>query len=117
MSSIDVFPSVITIICWFQGQLSVQNAYLETGLLPPFPFGFFQFRFTFSDSNSTNTEIVGNIKFYFQVMEPIKSKKRKHRKKWMKNETKKKYRHIVFKISDYFFEFSIKVTSLNLPVF
>nr|XP_036668966.1 uncharacterized protein LOC118876906 [Drosophila suzukii] len=58
--------------CPYSGQLSVQNAYLETGLLPPFPLGFFQFRFTFSDSNSTNSEIVGNIKFYFQVMEPIK---------------------------------------------
>jgi len=81
MSSIDVFPSVITIIFWFKGQLSVQNAYLETGLLPPFPLGFFQFRFTFSDSNSTNSENVGNIKFYFQVMEPVKSKKKNALKK------------------------------------
>ncbi|XP_016997953.2 uncharacterized protein [Drosophila takahashii] len=62
--------------CPFSGHLSLRNAYMPTELFPPFPLGLYQFHFTFLDSNSTNHKYVGIVKMFFQVMEPIKSKKR-----------------------------------------
>ncbi|XP_002091336.3 uncharacterized protein LOC6530420, partial [Drosophila yakuba] len=62
--------------CPFSGHLSTRNGNMESELLPPFPEGLFQFRITFSDSNSTNSDYLGTVKIYIQVMEAIKNKKK-----------------------------------------
>ncbi|XP_039148824.1 uncharacterized protein LOC120284483 [Drosophila simulans] len=62
--------------CPFSGHLSTRDGILGSEILPPFPEGLFEFRFTFWDTNSTNTEHLGTVKLFIQVMEAIRSKRR-----------------------------------------
>ncbi|KAH8388150.1 hypothetical protein KR200_010186, partial [Drosophila serrata] len=66
--------------CPFSGQLTARNGYLDTSLVPPFPQGFYQVSISFTDMNSTHSEYVGNVKFYIQAMEHIKTKKKPRNK-------------------------------------
>ncbi|XP_017026941.1 uncharacterized protein [Drosophila kikkawai] len=62
--------------CPYSGRLFMQNGYLDHDLLPPFPQGFYLFSCEFFDTNSTTKDYLGTAKFYVEVMEMVKSKKR-----------------------------------------
>lgn len=64
----------------FQGHLIARELYIDGTSFPVFPLGIYMFSLTIRENfHNRSSEGVGTIKYYFEVMEMVKSKKRNPR--------------------------------------
>lgn len=68
------------ILVSLQGYLNAREFYIDGASFPRFPLGIYMFSLTMQEGfTSRSTDIVGIIKYYFEVMEMVKIKKRNPR--------------------------------------
>ncbi|EDV93960.1 GH25271 [Drosophila grimshawi] len=64
--------------CPVDGHLLARNVYIDAHLIPPFPLGFYLWSNIFREHINNTIEHIGTVKFYFQAMEPVVSKKKRN---------------------------------------
>lgn len=60
----------------FKGHLMARDMYVDGSSFPTFPLGVYMFSLTIIESFPDHTEQVGIVKYYIEVMEKVKSKKK-----------------------------------------
>lgn len=53
-----------------------RDMYIDGSFLPTFPLGVYMFSLTIAEGFADRTELVGIVKYYIEVMEMVKSKKK-----------------------------------------